>query len=116
MEAAVKAKNDLEALTRPTVLKINEKYHMWFCYRGSDDFRDGDNAYRIGYAWSDDLITWYREDKKSGIEVSDSGWDSKMIAYPYIVKTEYGIYMFYNGNGFGLSGFGYAVLEGVDDE
>lgn len=100
-----------EAITRPTILKINDVYHMWFCYRGSKDFRDGDNSYRIGYAWSINLTDWYREDEKSGINISQSGWDSKMLAYPYVIKTVYGIYMFYNGNGFGQSGFGFATLR-----
>lgn len=100
-----------EAITRPTILKIDDIYHMWFCYRGSRDFRDGDDAYRIGYAWSNNLTKWHREDKKSGIDISHSGWDSKMLAYPYVVRTEYGVYMFYNGNGFGQSGFGYATLR-----
>ncbi|MCU7835986.1 MAG: hypothetical protein KZQ83_12145 [gamma proteobacterium symbiont of Taylorina sp.] len=103
--------NKFEAITRPTILKRNKKYHMWFCYRGSDNFRDGDDAYRIGYASSVNLKHWNREDKKAGIKVSDKGWDSKMIAYPYVVETKYGTYMFYNGNGFGQSGFGYALLK-----
>lgn len=100
-----------EAITRPVVLKRSDKYHMWFCYRGSEDFRDGKDAYRIGYAWSKDLKNWHREDEKAGIEVSEEGWDSKMMAHPYVVETPYGTYLFYNGNGFGQSGFGYAVLE-----
>ncbi|MGD9638325.1 MAG: hypothetical protein AB7U85_04635 [Alphaproteobacteria bacterium] len=100
-----------EANTRPSFIKINDTYHMWFCYRGIEDFRDGKDAYRIGYAYSKDLKNWTRDDDNAGIEVSPDGWDSKMLAYPYVVKTPYGIYMFYNGNGFGQSGFGYAVLE-----
>jgi len=34
-----------------------------------------------------------------------------MIAFPYISKYKKRNYMFYNGNGFGKSGFGYAELE-----
>jgi predicted GH43/DUF377 family glycosyl hydrolase len=108
---AIKVKNKNEALTRPSIIKTKDTYHMWYCYRGIEDFRDGKNAYRIGYAYSYDLKTWHRDDSKAGIDLSDEGWDSKMIAYPYVVKTPYGIYMFYNGNGFGKSGFGYAILQ-----
>jgi predicted GH43/DUF377 family glycosyl hydrolase len=104
------SKKQYEPTHTPTVLKKNGKYHMWFCYRGVEDFRDGKNSYRMGYAWSKDLKDWFREDDKAGIDVSDDGWDSKMIAYPYIVRTANNILMFYNGNGFGSSGFGYAVL------
>ena len=110
-EEIFERKEELEASTRPTVIYKNSIYHMWFCCRGIEEFRDGKDAYRIGYAWSKDLKKWNREDEKAGIYVSEEGWDSKMMAYPYVVETPYGPYMFYNGNGFGQSGFGYAVLE-----
>jgi len=102
---------DKEAVTCPAILEIDNLYHMWFCYRGVEDYRDGTNAYRIGYAWSKDLDTWYREDAKAGIDISESGWDSLMMAYPYTVKVRDKYYMFYNGNGFGQAGFGYAELD-----
>lgn len=100
-----------ESNTRPSVHYFDEKWHMWFCYRGIKDFRDGKDAYRIGYAWSEDLVHWHRNDQLSGIDSSQNGWDSKMTAYPYIVKIENRLLMFYNGNGFGQSGFGYAELK-----
>ena len=102
-----------EAITRPTVIKIADKYHMWFCYRGSRDFRDGKNAYRIGYAWSDNLDSWTREDERAGISVSETGWDSKALSYPYVLRTSRGVLLFYNGNGFGTEGFGYAALTDI---
>ena len=37
-----------------------------------------------------------------------------MIAYPNVVRTQKGLTMFYNGNGFGASGIGYALWK--DDE
>lgn len=88
---------------------------MWFCYRGTEDFRDGADSYRIGYAWSTDLKEWVREDDRSGIQPSSEGWDSQMIAYPCIVRVGDRILMFYAGNGFGRAGFGYAELE-VDSD
>lgn len=105
------SKKKYEPTHTPTVLSQDGKYHMWFCYRGVEDFRDGKHSYRMGYAWSENLKDWCREDEKAGIDVSKEGWDSKMIAYPYIVKTSNKVLMFYNGNGFGTSGFGYAYLE-----
>lgn len=99
-----------EANTRPTVVKINDLWHMWFCYRGVDGYREGKNSYKIGYAYSCDLKTWIRDDKKSGIELSKDGWDSEMMPYPYVVKVDDRYLMFYNGNGFGQSGFGWAEL------
>jgi hypothetical protein len=100
-----------EAQTRPTILYRNGIWHMWFCHRGSHEFRDGARAYRIGYARSTDLHTWQRDDDAAGINVSASGWDSKMLAYPCVVETPAGVLMFYNGNGFGASGLGWAKLK-----
>jgi hypothetical protein len=45
----------------------------------------------------------------AGIEVSESGWDSKMLAYPCVVEVDGKPVMFYNGDGFGTSGFGFAI-------
>lgn len=100
-----------ESNTRPAIIKINNEYHMWFCYRGGSDFRGGKNSYRIGYANSKDLFNWKRDDTLAGIDVSDFGWDSEIITYPYVIKIEDEYYMFYNGNGFGKTGIGYAILE-----
>ena len=82
---------------------------MWFCFRGSHDFRDGADAYRIGYAHSDDLQQWHRADDRAGMPPSESGWDSTMIAYPAVVTTGGDTLMFYNGCDFGRDGFGYAI-------
>ena len=101
-----------EALTRPSVFRKNNLYHMFYCFRGSKDFRNGLDSYKIGYAYSHDLESWIREDKNAGIELSaGDDWDSKMLSYPYIVQTENDLFMFYNGNGFGQSGLGYAILR-----
>ena len=100
-----------ESNTRPTILAGQERWHMWFCFRGTEDFRDGHDSYRIGYAWSENLKDWTREDEKAGITNSAEGWDSKMIAYPCVIKVGDRILMFYSGDGFGRAGFGYAALE-----
>ena len=65
----------------------------------------------MGYAWSTNLADWTRDDAQGGLVSSLDGWDSKMMAYPYIVNVRGKILMFYNGNGFGQTGFGYAELE-----
>lgn len=110
-QTVIQQRNKYEAITKPTVIRLCQEYHMWFCYRGSEDFRDGKDSYRIGYATSKDLEMWKRDDKISGIDVSPSGWDSQMIAYPAVVKIRGRVIMVYNGNDFGSNGFGYAVLD-----
>ena len=69
------------------------------------------NAYRIGYAESTDGIHWERKDHLSGIDVSVEGWDADMISYPCVFKKDEELVMLYNGNGFGKTGFGYALWQ-----
>jgi hypothetical protein len=102
-----------EAQASPDVIFSNGKYHMFFCYREASDFRRNKNrSYRIGYAYSVDLVHWTRDDAKAGIDISEEGWDSEMIAYPHIVQLNQKTYMFYLGNQVGKYGFGVAQLEG----
>ena len=52
-----------ESQALPTVIAIDGRHHMFFCYRESSDFRKNkDRGYRIGHAWSDDLRQWARDD------------------------------------------------------
>lgn len=97
--------NDEWAIARPCVIKEDGIYKMWYCYAR------GDMGYRIGYAESEDGINWIRKDEEVGIDVSKDGWDSEMICYPYVIVHEGKKYMFYNGNRFGKTGFGLALLK-----
>jgi hypothetical protein len=98
-------------LASPTVIIHDGKYLMWYSYRGASGYRDRiESTYRIGFAESADGVHWVRKDHDSGISVSKHDWDSEMICYPYIIQNN-GFQMFYNGNGFGKTGFGYANLE-----
>lgn len=90
------------ALARPCVLKEDGIYKMWYAYKG--------DAYRIGYAESEDGLTWSRMDAEAGIDVSLSGWDSDMVEYAYVFSHNDAKYMLYNGNDYGLGGIGLAVL------
>ena len=105
-------KSENEAgIVRPSVIKDGAVYRMWYSYRGLENYRtDKKNSYRIGYAESEDGIEWVRNDEYLSLDVSPSGWDSEMVAYPYMYADSTRKYMFYNGNGFGRSGLGYAVL------
>ena len=101
-----------EANARPCVRKENGRYRMWYCFRGSVDYRtDKRQSYRLGYAESFDGVQWERRDNDVGIKRSEDGWDSVMMEYPYVYEHRGRKYLLYNGNGFGETGFGYAILE-----
>ena len=94
-----------------SVVTLGSKFHMWFSVRGESDFRENkENSYRIGYAESDDGYHWKRV-SNSILSPSKSDWDSTMLAYPNVVLSDQKLWLFYNGNGFGKSGFGYAELN-----
>lgn len=102
-----------EAQASPDVFFANGKYHMFFCYRHSSNYRGKQNGYRIGYASSENLIDWIRDDTKAGIDVSEEGWDSEMISYPHVFELDGKIYLAYLGNHVGREGFGLAMLDGT---
>lgn len=111
-EILIKPEKEFMAHCKPTFIYKDGVYHLWFSTRGSHNFRNSEGeAYRLGYATSTDLINWERNDAKVGISVSDKGWDSEMICYPHIIELEDKYIMFYNGNGFGKNGFGYAEMK-----
>ncbi|MBL8007056.1 MAG: hypothetical protein JNJ56_05955 [Ignavibacteria bacterium] len=101
-------KNKYEyAIARPFVLKENGKYKMWYSFRESEKNR----TYRIGYAESSDGKNWERMDEEINLSVSERGWDSEMIEYSYLYDFKGKRYMLYNGNSYGKTGIGLAVLE-----
>lgn len=107
----IEPKVEYESQTSAAIIEMDGYYHMFFCYRYGLDFRDVQGrGYALGYAYSKDLYHWIRDDSQVGISVSDNGWDSEMIAYPYVTKINGKIIMLYCGNKFGTEGFGYAEL------
>lgn len=79
------------------------RYRMWYSVRTISA------GYRLGYAESADGLAWERMDEAVGIAPSREGWDSEMVCYSFLQPTRYGIYLFYNGNDYGGTGFGVAV-------
>lgn len=96
---------DEYSIGRPCVVWQEGRYRMWYSTRSFSRF------YSIGYAESVDGIVWERMDELAGIVKSESGWDSEMVCYPFVIEIKGRLHMFYNGNGHGASGFGLAVQE-----
>lgn len=101
-----------ESQALPTVTRIGTRWHMFFCYRQSFDFRtNAGRGYRIGHAWSDDLANWQRDDDMIPLPVEEGSWDADMQCYPHVFQCDGKVILLYNGNEFGRHGFGAAVLE-----
>ena len=92
------------ALARPSVVKVGDRLLMCFACRGE--------RYRLGAASSDDGVNWTRLDATMGLGPSEQGWDSEMTCYPALFWHRDRLWLAYNGNGYGATGFGLAVWEG----
>jgi predicted GH43/DUF377 family glycosyl hydrolase len=99
------ANDDEHAFGRPWVWEDEDGFVMLY------SIRTRSKDYRLGLARSADGVSWERHDEEVGIDVSPSGWDSEMVAYGSVVSSGDRVYLFYNGNGRGRTGFGYAELE-----
>lgn len=95
-------------LGRPQIIKIREEYYVFFTRRILN------MKYFLGAAKSKDCVIWEKDEKIfSNMKHSENGFDSEMIYFPSVVYVppinKY--LLFYCGNDFGKTGFGYAELE-----
>lgn len=100
-----------EAQAMPSLIEIDGVYHLIYCYRDVFDFRSNpQKSYKIGHAFSHDLIKWHTTDFT--IPAGELGaWDSEMQCYPHIFEVEDRVYILYNGNSFGRFGIGLVQLS-----
>ena len=94
------------AISVPRVIEADGKFCMWYSYRGGP-YAD---KYRIGYAESPDGFSWERKDELVGLGVSANAFDSEMVCYPCIFRYKEQMMMLYNGDDYGRTGIGLAVL------
>ena len=95
---------DEHGFGRPFVWYEHGLYRMFY------SIRTYSRGYYIGYAESLDGYHWDRQDDKTGIDLSKEGWDDTNLSYPFLYRVDGKTYMFYNGNGCGVTGFGVAEL------
>lgn len=98
----IDVQGDEYRIGRPKVYKTQGGYEMYYT-------RDlVSKEYLIGYATSKDGIHWIRKDESVGLSKSKCGWDSEMACYPVKLELKDKTYFFYNGNGMGKTGVGFA--------
>jgi hypothetical protein len=90
---------------RPRVYRFDDRYALYFT-RGNVT-----GEYFPGVAHSDNGIDWERRDESLGLALSESGWDSRVICYPALIRRRDKLLMFYNGNDMGVDGFGVAEAD-----
>jgi hypothetical protein len=101
-------------VARPWVLRAGEDADVWYSARSSHSFRDGaPGSYRIwhGRMSEDDTCVVDASPIAYANPPARRDWDGEMRAYGSVARHGDDLIMFYNGNGFGRTGFGYARLR-----
>ncbi|MDP3144994.1 MAG: hypothetical protein Q8N66_06310 [Bacteroidota bacterium] len=94
------------SLSRPFIFKMDDLYKMLFSVRDR-----ATDSYKPGYAESKDGKVWFRNDSELKVSESVDDWDKDMMCYTTLTVIDNKNYLFYNGNGFGATGFGYAEIN-----
>lgn len=111
-KSAVSLENQEGGISKASVLKMNGSYYLWYAIRNKTNYRENvSDSYRIKCSISNNLIDWKRIDQLNVDISQNSNWENQMVEYPHVFEFENNIYMFYNGNNFGETGFGYAILN-----
>lgn len=104
-----------ECQAMPSVIRRGATFHMFFCYRDAFGFRnDPQRSYRIGHAYSDDLVTWQRSDMPRETWLNGA-WNEQMQCYPSAFEHADRVLIAHNGNEFGKSGFGLSAISFDND-
>jgi hypothetical protein len=90
------------AFARPWVVRDEDRYRMWFAVRG--------DRYRIAMAESSDGVSWTRS-RDLGLNAGTAEWETEMVEYPCLFDWDGRRFMLYNGNDYGRTGVGLAVLD-----
>lgn len=89
---------------RPWVLSEGDRCRMWLSVRSATV------GYYLTYAESLDGLVWERHDNALEFIGHEGSWDSQTKSFACIVDVPTARFMFYNGNGYGATGFGVARL------
>jgi hypothetical protein len=99
-----------DAYSRPCVIHEGyDRIRIWTASKHKTNNYTLKSASSIA-PWADWNRRWNFTDAKwtEGMKPSETGWDSEMICYPYVYRHGQRLYMFYNGNGYGETGIGWA--------
>lgn len=106
----IKSNYENECFSNPAIYQRENDALILFCSRNGFDFRDNPvNAYKLGGALMEE-DSFYRTDVSwSGRD--PSVYEIQMQCYPSFIEWDGKLYVIYNGNGFGLTGFGLAEVS-----
>jgi hypothetical protein len=110
-EFNLETKLEFESNVRPWVDVDDEGFKLYYCFRGTKDFRNGSDSYKIAVTESEDLISWGKPSEIALLNKIDQ-LQLSMYAYPALINTKDGRkLLFFNGDSFGRYGFYLAMVE-----
>jgi predicted GH43/DUF377 family glycosyl hydrolase len=83
-----------QAIAVARVIRDGRLCRAWYCSYPQND------TYAVGFAESVDGIHWTRSPHNPILKPGGAGWDSKMKAYPGVVRVGDRYFMWYSGNGY----------------
>ncbi|MBK6731571.1 MAG: T9SS type A sorting domain-containing protein [Bacteroidetes bacterium] len=90
-------------------------FKMWYCgYDAIVDGNDTDGKANIGFATSDDGITWTKYAGNPVLSTEMDAWDSYYVQDPHVIYNDEIYYMWYGGND--VEGFGQQVGFATSDD
>ena len=97
---------DCYAIGRPWVVvdEVAESFKMYLSKR-----RESLGKYRVGSALSKNGYDWIETTDEDELDVSENGFDNDVICYTSVIHVRRKKYIFFNGNGLGLTGFGIGI-------
>ena len=107
---------EFESQASPDIYQDENGFHMFFCYREHTDFRaNARGAYRIGYAFSRNLVEWTRVDSNVEILESDGRKRLKSCSYPNVFDHNGDLFMLFLEEDLGYGGFSIAKRVNSED-
>ena len=100
--------NGITNIARPSILFDNDIYKVWFPYVTKNN-----RQYQIGYGTSKNGRNFEMDTNWMKFQPSSelNAFDHKAVTYPFVFDHAGQRYMLYNGDQFGKTGFGLAILE-----
>jgi len=103
---AIALEEETTNIARACVTKGDGGFRAWYPYVNKSN-----NGYRIGYAESADGAKFVRlDDSEFALIEPDAeiDWHSEEVTYPHVFDMDGRLFMLFNGNGYGQTGFGLA--------
>jgi hypothetical protein len=90
----------MSAQSRPCIIQDGNMYRAWVSVKGTE--------YEICSMVSADGINWTWDDSGNNLQAKGLGNEKEQVCYSHVVEHGRERFMFYNGDGFGMTGIGIA--------